>query len=79
MGGPFELYARQVRVLNIKVRLVFIGNKADLKQERFISDAQLKTLCDQLGGPYLLTSAKTGMHVEDAFKLLADKIIEAKL
>ena len=77
--AAFELYARQVRALNAKVPLIFVGNKADLKQERVISDAQLKTLCEKLGGPYLLTSAKTGMHVEDAFKLLADQIIEAKL
>lgn len=77
--AAFELYARQVRALNAKVPLVFVGNKADLKQERVISDAQLKQLCERLGGAYLLASAKTGMNVEDTFKLLADQIIEAKL
>ncbi|MGB0387420.1 MAG: Rab family GTPase [Ardenticatenaceae bacterium] len=77
--GAFELYARQVRKLNFKVPLVFIGNKADLKDERVISDTQLQMLCQDLGAPYLLTSAKTGMNVEAAFELLSDQLIEEKV
>ncbi|MGB0387243.1 MAG: GTP-binding protein [Ardenticatenaceae bacterium] len=69
-----ERYARQLRALNATVPLVFIGNKVDLLNKRTITDRELRALCNKLGGPYLLTSAKTGTQVNDAFSLLADQI-----
>ena len=70
----YELYADQVRAHKADVPLVFIANKVDLVDERAISDEDLEALCRKLGGPYLLTSAKTGEQVEAAFQLLADKL-----
>ncbi len=67
-------YTNQLRTFNPEVALVFAGNKVDLTAERAIKDEDLKNLADALGGPCLLTSAKTGECVEDAFHLLANQI-----
>ncbi|MGB0385407.1 MAG: GTP-binding protein [Ardenticatenaceae bacterium] len=69
----FERYARQLRALNGKVPYVFIGNKVDLKG-RTIFNAELETVCNTFGAPYILTSAKTGTQVMEGFELLADLI-----
>lgn len=74
--GAFERYARQLRALNGTVPFVFIGNKIDLKS-RTIASTELELLSQTLGGEYLLTSAKTGTQVMQAFELLTD-LIEAQ-
>ena len=68
-------YARQARIINPKIHLVFVCNKVDLERERVISDRDLGDLSSTFGdGTYFLTSAKTGEHVEDVFLSLANKI-----
>ena len=54
--------------------LVLIGNKADLLDERQISDEALAATAETFAAPYLLTSALTGQHVEAAFHHLAEAI-----
>ncbi len=54
--------------------LVLVGNKADLLDERQISDEALAAAADAFAAPYLLTSALTGQHVETAFQHLANAI-----
>jgi small GTP-binding protein len=71
----FEEYARQIRLLNARVSLVFVCNKIDLTDQRVISDADLSRVAVTFGdGTCFLSSAKTGQQVEDAFIALADKI-----
>jgi len=72
--AAFERYARQVRALNVAAPLVFLGNKVDLVAERAITDADLQAASATLGGPYLLSSAKTGEQVEAAFLHLAERL-----
>lgn len=67
-------YTHQVQSVNPQVCLLYLGNKADLTTERVITDEQLTAVATQLGGRYLLTSAKTGDNVEAAFNQLADLI-----
>jgi hypothetical protein len=52
--------------------VVFVANKADLADQRAISDDALAEMCASLGGAWLLTSAKTGEGVEEAFQTLTD-------
>ena len=71
-----EQYAYQIRRLNPQAGIVLVGNKCDLVEERLITDEDLATM----GGlhnrfDYFLTSAKTGIHVEDAFTKLAHLIL----
>lgn len=69
-------YAEQIRAVNPDATIVIAGNKVDLIEERLITDEELETAVSELNAPYLLTSAKTGENVEEAFKFLAD-LIEA--
>ncbi len=67
-------YIEQLRTLSPQAVMVLAGNKADLKVERAINDLALKTVATSKNIPYLLTSAKTGGCVEEAFQLLAEQI-----
>jgi small GTP-binding protein len=68
-------YARQARIMNPKIRLVFVCNKVDLENERVIPDADLLSVSSTFSdGMFFLSSAKTGEQVGEAFIHLADKI-----
>jgi small GTP-binding protein len=70
-----ENYARQIRILNPGVQLVFVGNKVDLTKERVVSVPDMLAALTVFGErTFFLTSAKTGEKVEDAFSYLAEKI-----
>lgn len=74
----FEHYAIRVRQVNPEAPLVFVANKVDLVSERAISTEELLTTCAALGGPFVLSSAKTGEQVENAFLQLADALEKVK-
>ncbi|MBN1781929.1 GTP-binding protein [bacterium] len=59
--------------LNAGAGIVIAGNKTDLIGNPLLhsSGESLKKLADNLSCPSILTSAKTGQHVEDAFLSLA--------
>lgn len=67
-------YAQQLRAIHETAVLVFVGNKADLVEERKISDAQLAQAAAAFGAGHILTSALNGRNVEDAFRCLAEMI-----
>ena len=67
-------YAMQMRAMDDSVAIVLAGNKMDLVEERVISDDMLESFGRTMGCPWLLTSAKTGDHVEKAFLHLAEQI-----
>jgi len=56
--------------------LILAGNKADLEEELGLGEEQLAAGAERLGLPWLLTSAKDGQGVEEAFELLASGIEE---
>jgi small GTP-binding protein len=72
--AAWVFYAKQMRAINPNALLVFAANKADLKDERRIEEADLIASSEALGGSYLLTSAKTGDGVEDAFNAFTSLI-----
>ena len=59
-----------------KVPIVLLGNKSDLEEERTVAESALEKKSSRLDCSFLLTSAKTGKNVEEAFKLIAELIIE---
>ncbi|MFC1569866.1 Rab family GTPase [bacterium] len=65
-------------ILNTNSHIIIVGNKADLIAPTEINT--LETKLNKMGQPYqcpiLLTSAKTGQHVEKSFKTLAECIME---
>ena len=72
----YEFYTSQMHQINPDATLLFAGNKADLTEERAITDEKLQTACQKLGGTYLDTSAKTGYQVEAAFQRLVQQIMD---
>lgn len=67
-------YAGQLRAQNPQAGLIFLGNKADLTADCRISKEELEAAGQGLGARSLLTSAKTGEGVEQAFESLAQWI-----
>ena len=68
-------YARQARIINPRIHLVFVCNKVDLMENGVIAADDLREVSSTFGdGTYFLTSAKTGEKVEDVFVSLAEKI-----
>jgi small GTP-binding protein len=69
-----ERLTARLRAVTPDAAIVYLGNKVDLVDERAIADAEAQAVCAGLGGPCLLTSARTGENVEDAFLLLANRL-----
>lgn len=72
--GCMSTYTQKLRTINSDAQIVYLYNKVDLGDQREISDSEIQAVFAELGGPYLLTSAKTGDKVEDAFCQLAELI-----
>ncbi|HQN75179.1 MAG TPA: Rab family GTPase [Methanomassiliicoccales archaeon] len=57
-----------------KVPIIILGNKSDLEMK--IDPLDLQAFADALGYPAMLTSAKTGQNVSEAFQALSEKLME---
>lgn len=67
-----QSYVTQLRSINPEAQIVLVANKADLADDRMISDADMENVCADIRDCYwLLTSAKTSQNVEEAFIKLA--------
>ena len=60
-----------------RVPMIIAGNKADLVDDRVWAEDYLYFLREKYTCPGVLTSAKTGEHVEVAFKSLGEQILKA--
>jgi len=58
--------------------IVFVGNKCDLDSKRTVDQATAKLFAEKHSLKYVETSAKEGTNVNEAFMLLAEKIVDAK-
>ncbi len=56
---------------------VFVANKSDLEGQTEFGLAEVEKVASANDSPFFTTSAKTGENVENAFKVLGEKIIEA--
>jgi small GTP-binding protein len=65
-----------------KIPVMFIANKNDLKDKISFSEQDLQEIADKYDAPYLLSSAKTGENVNQAFyrlgKMMLDNALTAK-
>ncbi len=65
---------------DVNVKIMLLGNKVDLFNERAVTYEEADELCRSHGIPYYETSAKDATNVDEAFKFLISGIIsEPKL
>ncbi|TFF99844.1 MAG: GTP-binding protein [Promethearchaeota archaeon] len=58
------------------IAMIIVGNKSDLVDQIEVEEEDIKKLADELGFNYILTSAKTGENVKDAFTFLGYEFLE---
>lgn len=62
------------RYANESVCKLLVGNKCDLVENKVVDTQMGKALADELGIPFLETSAKDSINVEQAFLTMAGEI-----
>ncbi|MCJ2519967.1 MAG: GTP-binding protein [Candidatus Thermoplasmatota archaeon] len=62
-----------------EVPIIILANKVDLKDETMIDEETLRLFCEGWQCPYVLTSAKTGENVENAFRDMAGTVLKSLL
>ncbi len=58
------------------IPIVIVGNKSDLNKNIVITEEQIKVIAKQLDLHFIVTSAKTGENVNEAFLYIAYRFIE---
>ena len=70
-----KLWVSQIREeASPNVVIYIVANKIDLEYERKISKEDGKNLADELGFPFVETSAKSGINVTETFEDLVERI-----
>lgn len=64
------------RSIEKNIPIVIVGNKSDLIDQLVISEDDIKEVAKQFGFHHIITSAKTGEHVNDTFLYIAYRVIE---
>ena len=62
------------RYANENVNKLLVGNKSDLTAKRAVDYETAKAFADEIGIPFLETSAKNATNVEQAFMTMAGEI-----
>ena len=65
----------QIREEASKNVVIYIaGNKIDMEEERKVTTEEGQKLADEYGFPFIETSAKSGINIDETFSDLAEKI-----
>jgi len=64
------------RYSNQQVKVLLLGNKLDLEEDRQMSTEEIQQWAQDRGAVIMEASAKTSQNVEDAFKLLITEIMK---
>lgn len=58
---------------------LLVGNKSDRSTEKVVTAEQAKDFADDIGIPFLETSAKSAANVEEAFLTMASELIKQRI
>jgi len=76
--GELRYWIKAMTSTTGKVPIVFLGNKCDMREETRVPFQDLELFAKKHDSPALLTSAKTGYNVEQAFSTLVDLMLYPK-
>lgn len=57
---------------------LLVGNKSDRTADKVVTESQAKEFADELGIPFIETSAKSSKNVEEAFLTMAGELIRQR-
>ncbi|KAG2382040.1 hypothetical protein C9374_005832 [Naegleria lovaniensis] len=60
------------------VPVILVGNKCDLEHERVVSKSEGEEIAKSVGCPFIETSAKTGLNIEQVFELIVLMVRKSK-
>jgi len=69
-----EHWVADLREVSGDIPIIVIGNKCDLEMK--IERAELQRFASSIGAPAMLTSARTGERVQEAFEVLGGRVME---
>ncbi|MEW5759940.1 MAG: Rab family GTPase [Candidatus Thermoplasmatota archaeon] len=69
-----DSWVKAINAVIPRLPIVFLGNKCDLRMDKFF-EIELLSLAGKYGCKYYLTSAKTGENVQEAFLSLAKELL----
>jgi Ras-related protein Rab-1A len=58
---------------------LLVGNKSDRSTDRVVTNEQAKEFANEIGVPFLETSAKSASNVEEAFLTMAGELIKQRV
>jgi small GTP-binding protein len=76
--GELRYWVKAMTSTTGEIPIVFLGNKSDLKDDTRVTTEDLDVFAMKHGAAALLTSAKTGYNVENAFSVLVGKMLSPK-
>lgn len=71
-----EYWIKALTNISGEIPLILLANKLDLADSIEVTEEMLKEFSSKHNVPYLMTSAKTGDNVENAFMTLAESCLE---
>ena len=60
-----------------KVVIYLVGNKVDMEEERKVTTEEGQKLAEELGVPFIETSAKSGLNIDEIFNDIVERINKA--
>lgn len=73
-----ELWHNEIKkYVGKDINIILVGNKSDIVENIEISEESIKTIANEKGFHYILTSAKTGENVYEMFLYIAYKFLES--
>ena len=71
-----EQYMTDLHTISPAAEVVIAANKVDLERERELSEERVASFAASLNAPFFLTSAKTGLAVNDMFRTLGLRLLK---
>ena len=69
-------WIKDLQNVDVDIKGIILGNKSDLEENRVIQKEELDDISKKYKMPYLETSAKDNINVNEAFELIVDELLK---